>query len=291
MISITIFLGLALAISAAMFAIIGLPLLRADLPDARDDRAVSLGGRLFEIERARLSGLIGEAEAAEASIEAQRAALSAPGDKPSKRAKGLRFGAIAFLVLAPVGVLIVYLRVGSPGLIATPRTPSPAAASIAAMPEAERLAMIDQMVSGLAARLKEQPHDAEGWRTLARSQLVLRRADESAASYRRLLAMEKGSHEDWRNFAMALTAAEPSGEFPTSEEFTHALDEIENRRPDDPMALFWRGGVASQKGDAATAAATWSRLLSSLPSDAPIRPTLEALIGSSREKSEKDVPD
>ena len=56
------------------------------------------------------------------------------------------------------------------------------------MPDNERLAMIDGMVSRLAARLKEQPNDVEGWLRLIRSYVVLGRTDQAAAAARDALA-------------------------------------------------------------------------------------------------------
>src|SRR5262249_3137448 len=43
----------------------------------------------------------------------------------------------------------------------------------AAMPPADRTAMIRGMVDGLASRLERAPHDADGWIRLIRSRVVL----------------------------------------------------------------------------------------------------------------------
>ena len=150
--------------------------------------------------------------------------------------------------------------------------------------------MIEGMVASLAARLEASPDDAEGWRMLARSELVLQRPVESAASYRRLFALEEGAAEDWRNFASALIAALPTGRFPADDEFLRALDEIEKRAPGDPMALFYRGGAARERGDPAKAAELWTALLDAMPEDAPVRPTLEALIAEARAAAAGPVP-
>lgn len=61
--------------------------------------------------------------------------------------------------------------------------PSDEAAAIAGLPPAERTAMIESMVGGLAARLKDEPGDVEGWLRLVRSYVVLgRKADASKAA-------------------------------------------------------------------------------------------------------------
>jgi cytochrome c-type biogenesis protein CcmH len=48
--------------------------------------------------------------------------------------------------------------------------------------------MIEGMVNGLAARLKRQPDDADGWIRLIRSYVVLGRADEAAKAAEAALA-------------------------------------------------------------------------------------------------------
>jgi cytochrome c-type biogenesis protein CcmH len=49
-----------------------------------------------------------------------------------------------------------------------------------AMPEGDRQAMIDGMVGGLAAKLKKNPKDPEGWAKLLRSRMVLEQSDQAA---------------------------------------------------------------------------------------------------------------
>lgn len=60
-------------------------------------------------------------------------------------------------------------------------TIDPAAMQAAqAMPDGDRQAMIDGMVSGLAAKLQRNPKDPEGWSKLLRSRMVLGQADQAA---------------------------------------------------------------------------------------------------------------
>jgi cytochrome c-type biogenesis protein CcmH len=273
-----LFLLAAAAVAILALSAIGSPLLKVRQGATRAKAGHLLSERLDAIRRDRECGLIGEEAAAEAEIEAKRAVLAA-GDPPpatTAPARRLRLAAIAFLAASPLLVVGLYVSVGAPSLI----EPSVAtvAADIAALPDNERRAMIDSMVEGLAARLEENPDDAEGLRMLARSQMVLERPAEAAESFRRLLAVEAGDLDDWRNYATALAARAPDQQFPVDEEFLRALVEIEKRAPDDLMALFYRGGAARRAGDAAGAAAIWGRLLDAMPPDAPVRSTLEELI-------------
>lgn len=280
--NLSIFLVIAAVIAILALAFIGLPLLRREEAQVgRDGTADRLRSRLASIARDRAAGLIDAEAAAEAEIEAKRSALAAaarPETSPSM-ARRWRFAAAAFLSAAPLVTAALYLSVGAPALIDPPPTPAaPSAEAIAALPEDERQAMIESMVEGLAARLEAEPGDAEGWRMLARSQQVLGRSADSADSYRKLLALVEGDLEDWRNYATSLAAAAPEDQFPATPEFLNAIGEIEKRAPGDMMALFYRGGATLEAGNASGAAEIWRRLLAAMPADAPVRPTLEALI-------------
>jgi cytochrome c-type biogenesis protein CcmH len=285
--NLSVFLAAAAAVTITALAVIGLPLRRRDAANgAAGETAARLQERLAAIQRDRETGLIDNEAAVDAEIEAKRQALSAVGqsEAPPATARRWRFAAVAFLGAAPLAVMALYFSVGAPGLIDPPPAPAaPSAEAIAALPEEERQAMIGAMVQGLAARLEEEPGDAEGWRMLARSQLVLGRTADSAASYRRLFGLVEGDLDDWRNFATALAAASPEDQFPSAPEFLQAIGQIEKRAPGDMMALFYRGGAAREAGDAAGAAATWRRLLAAMPPDAPVRETLEALIAEADE--------
>lgn len=83
--------------------------------------------------------------------------------------------------------------------VAPPRGPT--AEDMAAaqdMSEADRQAMIQGMVSGLAARLEQNPRDRAGWERLMRARMVLGQADLAAAAYRDASRAFAGSPGDQR---------------------------------------------------------------------------------------------
>lgn len=64
-----------------------------------------------------------------------------------------------------------------------------------AMPAADRQAMVDQMVSGLAEKLRADPGDADRWVLLLRSRMVMKQADQAAtdlAAARKALSGDAG---------------------------------------------------------------------------------------------------
>lgn len=79
----------------------------------------------------------------------------------------------------------------APADAARPPPPGPSEADIAAaaaQTPAERQAMIEGMVDGLAARLDAEPSDPQGWERLFRAYMVLGRKDEANAALARARA-------------------------------------------------------------------------------------------------------
>jgi cytochrome c-type biogenesis protein CcmH len=64
------------------------------------------------------------------------------------------------------------------------------------MSDTDRAQMIQGMVSGLAARLKQNPRDRDGWERLIRARMVLGQADQAAAAYRDASRAFAGSPAD-----------------------------------------------------------------------------------------------
>ncbi len=76
--------------------------------------------------------------------------------------------------------------------------PGPSAETVAAAEQLapdDREAMVEGMVSGLAARLEAEPNDVEGWLRLIRSYVVLGRAGAAAEAARTALASVSDSGE------------------------------------------------------------------------------------------------
>jgi cytochrome c-type biogenesis protein CcmH len=64
------------------------------------------------------------------------------------------------------------------------------------MSDADRRQMIETMVAGLDEKLRANPKDAEGWRRLVRSYMVLGRRDDASDALRRgLEALGTGTPE------------------------------------------------------------------------------------------------
>ncbi len=206
-------------------------------------------------------------------------------DDGSAKNAGMRIGALAVVFLTPLAAALIYLQIGAPESLSAEfqtamigRAPDPRA-EIAALPADERAAMIENMVTGLAARLAAEPDDIEGWRMLGRSYGILNRAEDSADAYRELIARdENAGDEDWRNFALALLAVSSGNGTAISDEALSALTTLLSFDENDPLALFYLGIAARERGENGEALSRLRQLISVLPEDAPILPQLQTMI-------------
>ena len=135
-------------------------------------------------------------------------AADAPADAPWQ-------GDLEGLIRQAAAVLGVEPGAVPRGPPAAPRAPDlaeapsgPTADDVAAAAEMtpdERMEMIRTMVEGLAARLEENPDDAQGWRRLARSYAVLGEPGKALDTLRRAVELAPDNLETLHAYARALT--------------------------------------------------------------------------------------
>ncbi|MFI0846930.1 c-type cytochrome biogenesis protein CcmI [Mesorhizobium sp. IMUNJ 23232] len=90
-----------------------------------------------------------------------------------------------------------------------PAAPGPSADEVdaaASMSQADRTAMIEQMVNGLDAKLRQNPLDPEGWMRLVRSYVVLGKTDEAREALGRGLQALGGGSEDGKRLSALATS-------------------------------------------------------------------------------------
>lgn len=258
-------------ILAAMTLAVGLglalPLLRARAavaPGAAHDLAV-YRDQLAEIDRDRARGTLTDGEAQAARAEIGRRVLAAaqklPADTAMQPAAApSRLVPLAIAIAAPLAALAVYaFWVGSPGLPAQPF----AARQDAAPPSEQQIA---QMVEGLAAKLRANPNDIEGWAMLARSYATLDRPGAAVAAWRRVMDLSNNAATYAAAFAESLVREANGIVTPEARaQFERALA-ADNQ---DARAAFYIGIAQVQEGDARAAMQTWTDMIARGPADAP----------------------
>ncbi len=129
-----------------------------------------------------------------------------------------------------------------------------------AMSDEERESFIRDMVERLAARLVDEPGDAEGWLRLARSWVVLGESDKAREALDRATALRPGDVEVLDGYARALRELSPPGPI-LAPELLEIYGQILDLDPAHPDALFFLGLGALQTEDRTAALGYWERLL------------------------------
>jgi cytochrome c-type biogenesis protein CcmH len=136
------------------------------------------------------------------------------------------------------------------------------------------------LIERLAARLKEQPDDAEGWTMLGRSYMALGRQDEGLAAFERAIKLRPDDATGLADYADAL--AMKNGRSLEGEP-TRLIERALKLDPDNLKALTLAGTVAFNGGDYAKAAQYWDRAAKVGPADSPIVQQARAGAAEARE--------
>ena len=208
------------------------------------------------------------------SATAARVAVAAAA-RPSH---GLLLGLLVFvLCFGAAG----YAWLGNPaGLAVAPGKAVPAAPEAASLRPSQ--ADITAMVERLVERLKTTPDDVEGWTMLGRSYSVLERFELALQAFQRVLALrpqDAQAHADVAD-AMAMTNDRTlDGEPERLIARALVLD------PDNAKALGLAGTIAFERGDGATAARHWERVLKAARPDSEMARRLREAVDEARKRA------
>ena len=244
------------------------PLLRASgrAADRRDYGLTVYRAQLKEIERDLASGVLSADQAAAARVEIQRRMLAedrqdgvaGPGTVPPYyRAFALALAA----GIVPLGAILIYLTLGSPGAPDMPLASRQA--EIQAI--AEGSAALTGEVQALRGRLTDNPADRASWLRLGDVLRQMERFEESAEAYRRAAHLE-ADPESFGLYAEMLVLAQ-QGTVPV--EARSVFEHVLASSPGDPRSLYYLGLAAEQAGQRRAALGRWVRLQAISPPDAP----------------------
>ncbi|SAK78525.1 Formate-dependent nitrite reductase complex subunit NrfG [Caballeronia pedi] len=173
-----------------------------------------------------------------------------------------RHAALAGLLIAlvPASALTLYMRIGDPAALAIQTAPMPSTGEHADAP-----ASMEAAVSRLAARLRADPNDAQGWAMLARSYMVLDRPGDATQAYQRAVALNPRDAELLADYADAMASAN-GGDL--NDATLKVIDAALALDADQPKALALAASAAFDRRDYASAIQFWERL-SKVPDLAP----------------------
>ncbi|MDA8574060.1 c-type cytochrome biogenesis protein CcmI [Alphaproteobacteria bacterium] len=251
--------------------------------------------QLAELARERSAGRLQEDTYLAAKLEVERRMLSAdtaattanpPANQAANRAADpaavtasyrQRLMLIALLtVILLLGAPLSYWQLGRPGQADQPYSGRAAERAQAAEALAQQQ-QIENMVAGLAARLKAAPDDLQGWLRLARSYMVMERFPAAVKAFQQAARLAPERTDILVAWSEALLATTPlEAGFPAG--FADLIGRIEALDADHPRALFFLGEIAARAGRGTAAREYWQRLLAKLPKDSPLGAPLAARI-------------
>jgi cytochrome c-type biogenesis protein CcmH len=172
----------------------------------------------------------------------------------------------------PLCTLAVYLAVGNPRALAPEARQDLARHGVSAE-------QFEALVTRLAARLKENPEDAEGWAMLGRSYAVLGRFSESAEAYAQAAARTPRDAQLLTDWADALAMAQGRNLGGEPERILARALAID---PLNVKALMLAGTAAFNKKDYRGAVRHWERILGAVPSDSEVADRVRASVAEAR---------
>lgn len=207
-------------------------------------------------------------DTARREIEARLAADLGTSEAQAKSAVSARGAALALGFAVPICALAVYLTVGNPRALA-PRLGEGDG------PHGMSGQQFEGLVGRLAARLKDNPEDAEGWMMLGRSYAVLGRFGDSSEAYAKAVARVPNDAQLLADYADSLAMAQGrtlQGEPDKLVKRALAVD------PNNVKALVLAGTAAFDRNDRAGAIRYWERALAVLPAESDMAQRVRASI-------------
>ncbi|MBF6907378.1 tetratricopeptide repeat protein, partial [Acinetobacter baumannii] len=134
---------------------------------------------------------------------------------------------------------------------------------------------VSTLVERLAARMRANPADADGWYMLARTYTAIGRYQDAVLAYERLLVLVPDDSAVLADYADVLATVQ-GGSFAGKPELLVA--QALKHDPQDVKALARAGSAAYQKGDMDAARRHWNAVLPLVPADTDLhRNTLASL--------------
>jgi cytochrome c-type biogenesis protein CcmH len=249
---------IAFALAAAALAALAIVLVLRPLLLGRVGRKVSrreaniaiYKDELRELDADLAAGTLARADYDRARLELEARMLEdVDASEAVPAARGGRRIALALGITVPLAALLVYLATGTPAAL-DPRNSTP------------DMAQIESMVARLAAKLRENPEDVEGWKLLGRSYSAMGRFPEAAAAFAKAAERSPRDAQLLADFADALAMARGERLDGEPEKLVARALEID---PKNLKALALAGTVAYQRQDYARAAELWGRMLPLVP--------------------------
>ncbi|MCC6245313.1 MAG: c-type cytochrome biogenesis protein CcmI, partial [Gemmatimonadaceae bacterium] len=206
----------------------------------------------------------------------QRVLEDTRSDRPTTSGSAPFAGALTAAIVGaafPIGAMLLYFTLGSHEAFA------PAVRAAADAPEhAMSPQKAAEMAAKLAARLEQDPANAEGWTTLAHTYYSLKRFPEAVAAYERAATLTPDNADLLADYADALGATTNSLEGKPLELVNRAL----MINPSQWKALALAGTSAFNRKDFKQAVAYWEKVKLAVPPDSDMARSIDSSIAEAK---------
>jgi cytochrome c-type biogenesis protein CcmH len=182
--------------------------------------------------------------------------------------------AIAISLSVPVFAIGIYMTLGDPSAMA----PAAAQAKAAQVDDQQ----IRKMIDTLAAKLKANPDNPQGWAMLARSYKVVGRNQEAQQAYETAGAFVNGNPDMLVDYA-ELLGIQAGNKLDGKPE--KMINDALKLNPEHPMGLMLAGVALYQRSDFPGALSRWEKLLSLLAPGSEDALQVQANIDDARSKA------
>ncbi|HKE48965.1 MAG TPA: c-type cytochrome biogenesis protein CcmI [Rhodanobacteraceae bacterium] len=271
----TFFAFAALMIAAALGFVL-VPLLR----HGRSASTLDPLRRVRALDEAFASGVLDEQEYAAKKAALEKTAATQAKTPPQQRSRTAYATLLAVALLLPASALLLYRLVGAPEAL-DPANVRP--------PEAQHSAAdMDQAIAGLAAKLKEQPDDPQGWALLGRAYQATNRAEESRDAFRQAHEHAPDDNDVAVEYAQAIALAAPDHRL--QGEARTLLEGVLEKDAKNQRALWLLGISDYQNENYAAAIATWKTLLPMLSPDSDVARSVRNEIADAEARRDGRAP-
>lgn len=243
--------------------------------------------RLNELKSEFEQGIISQTEYEQTRQELELSLLNDVEQRPLEnlnRVKNQFYNRVtrfALLFTVPVFAISLYAYLGQPELLGGTKKQTAIAAGHASSNGKSELETVEQMIEKLAARLQEQPNNAEGWFMLGRSYMSLKKYKEAVAALEKTNQLVPNNPVIMLRYADALTMLR-GGQI-SGKPFDLIKRAVEIK-PDDPTGLWLLGMGYEEKGEYRKAISYWTLLLPLLKDEKSIN-EVNNLIRQAKRKS------
>lgn len=180
----------------------------------------------------------------------------------------------------PVLAVSLYLVLGNPRGV-DPQQALPAQAADGQSTHEVTADQIAGLVDGLAARLKQEPDNPQGWVMLARSYSVLQRFPEAVQAYEKAVALVPDNGQLLADYADALAMVQ-NGDL--SGKPAQMIEKSLKADPNNVKGLALAGTVAFEQGNYAAAVSHWEKAASLLPPESDFARSIQNSIAEAQQK-------